>query len=179
MKKILVVLAIVIFGATQVNAQEPSFLKGSKVLNLGIGMPYLLVGYHMVIPPISASMDIGIVDGILKKAAVGVGPYVGFSSRKYEYLTYGYKYTDIVIGARGSFHYPFLDKLDTYAGVLIGWNVTTYKEIGTPVGLDPDKGHLAHSEFIGARYYFSNNLAVFAELGYGISWLTGGIALKF
>jgi len=132
----------------------------------------------MVIPPISVSADIGIVDGILKKAAVGVGPYIGFSKNKWEYSGYGWTYTDFIIGARGTFHYPLVDKLDTYAGILAGYDIASSKDIGTPIG-SPEGGHFVHSEFIGARYYFSDSFAAFAELGYGISWLTAGAALKF
>lgn len=180
MKKLFAVLAVAVLMVMSVNAQEPSFNKGDKVLNIGVGLSMLYVGtgYHMVIPPVSGSLDIGIVDGILEKAAVGVGPYIGFSQTKWEYLGYGWKYTDLVLGARGSFHYPFVDKLDTYAGVLLGYDIASSKEIGTPVG-SPDSGHFVHSEFVGARYYLKDSFAVFAELGYGISWLTGGVTLKF
>ncbi|MCX6334138.1 MAG: hypothetical protein NT092_07510 [Bacteroidia bacterium] len=180
MKKIFAVLMVVFFTVAQLGAQEPSFIKGSKVLNLGVGLGMLHIGsyYKTTVPPVSASFDIGIVDGILKKAAVGIGPYVGYSASKYEYSGYGWKYSDIILGVRGSFHYPFVDKLDTYAGVLVGYDISTSKDIGTPIG-SPDGGHFVTSEFIGARYYFSEGFAAFAELGYGISWLTGGIALKF
>ena len=34
----------------------------------------------------------------------------------------------------GSFHYPLVDKLDTYAGILLGYNIVTSKEIGDPTG---------------------------------------------
>jgi len=180
MKKIFAVLMVVFFGVYQLNAQEPSFVKGSKVLNLGVGLGAFHPGsyYKTTVPPISASFDIGIVDGILEKAAVGVGPYIGYSASKWEFSGYGWKYNDIIIGARGTFHYPFVDKLDTYAGVLLGYNITSSTEIGTVVGT-PDGGHFVHSEFIGARWYFTDSFAAFAELGYGISWFTGGIALKF
>ena len=33
--------------------------------------------------------------------------------------------------------------------------------------------------FAGARYYFSDNIGVMSELGYGIAWLKLGIAFKF
>ena len=33
--------------------------------------------------------------------------------------------------------------------------------------------------FAGARYYFSDNFAVMAEIGYGVAYLNLGIALKF
>jgi hypothetical protein len=125
MKKIIAVLMVVFFAASQLGAQQPSFEKGSKVLNLGVGLGMLHVGsyYKTTVPPISVSWDIGIVDGILKKAAIGIGPYFGYSASKYEVSGWGWKYNDIIVGVRGSFHYPFVDKLDTYAGVLLGWDI--------------------------------------------------------
>jgi len=33
--------------------------------------------------------------------------------------------------------------------------------------------------YAGGRYFFSENIAAFAELGYGVSYLTVGVAFKF
>lgn len=186
MKKFLMLLSVVLFAASQLMAQDPSFQKGDNVINLGIGLGspiYHGAGYKMAVPPISASYEMGIVDGILKKAAVGVGAYLGYASYKWEYDNdnWGYKYSDFIIGARGAFHYPFLDKLDTYAGLVIGWRISSTSEFGTVI---PDLystkgGGFYTAEFIGARYYFVNNFAAFAEIGYGISWFNLGVSFKF
>jgi hypothetical protein len=183
MKNFLMLLTVVLFAASQLMAQDPSFQKGDNVINLGVGFGspiYHGTGYKMAVPPISASFEFCIVDGIAKKGAVGIAPYVGFSSYKYKYPDKtGWTYTNIILGARGAFHYPFVDKLDTYAGIMLGYDIITWKEIGD-TGYDADApGSFVHSEFIGARYYFANNFAAFAELGYGISWFTVGISFKF
>ena len=184
MKKLFALLFIAIFALTQMSAQEPIFVKGDKVLNLGIGLGTTLYTgsyYHMTVPPISASLELGILDGIIDKGSIGVGPYVGFASYKWEYSGWGYKYSNIIIGARGNFHYPFIDKLDTYTGLLVGFNVVTSSEFGTPVGYDysASSSGIAWSWFIGARYYFTDNIAGMVELGYGIAYLNLGVALKF
>jgi hypothetical protein len=184
MKKLLFLIVAGIFASAHLNAQEPTFLKGDKVLNVGLGLGSTLYSgtyYSSQVPPVSASLDIGIVDGVLEKGVIGVGPYVGYSSYKYEYMGWGWKYSNIILGARGSFHYPLVDKLDTYAGVLLGFNIVTSKEIGDPTGTDDNygSGGLAWSGFIGGRYYFTDALAAMLELGYGIAWLNLGLALKF
>jgi hypothetical protein len=183
MKKILILLTVVLFAASQLMAQDPSFQKGDNVINLGIGLGSTMYhghGYKMAVPPISASYEFCIVDGIAKKGAVGIAPYIGFSSYKWKYEDWGWRYTNIVLGARGAFHYPFVDKLDTYAGIMLGYDIITWKEIGDAGDNTADTpGAFVHSEFIGARYYFANNFAAFAELGYGISWFTIGISFKF
>ncbi|MCX6328875.1 MAG: hypothetical protein NTZ85_05065 [Bacteroidia bacterium] len=183
MKKILMSLSVVLFTASQLMAQDPSFQKGDNVINLGIGLGstmYFGTGYRMAVPPVSASYEFCIIDGIAKKGAVGIAPYIGFSSYKYKYEDWGWRYTNIILGVRGAFHYPFVDKLDTYAGIMLGYDIITWKEIGDAGDNTADApGSFVHSEFIGARYYFANNFAAFAELGYGISWFTVGMSFKF
>lgn len=181
MKKILVFLVIVSFSLTQLLAQESMFNKGEKVLNLGIGFGtslYSGVGYTGVVPPLSASFEVGVVDNILEKGVIGVGGYLGFSSHKW---TNYYKFTNIVIGPRGTFHYPLLEKLDTYTGLMIGYNISNSKWIGT--GLEGNysisSGGVVSAWFIGGRYFFSDSFAAMLELGYGVAYLNLGVALKF
>jgi hypothetical protein len=183
MKKISLSIFVAIMIIAQVSAQEPTFSKGDKVLNLGVGFgTALYVGtyYKMQVPPVSASFEYGIKDGILEKGSVGVGGYLGFASYKWEYSGWGWKYSNIIIAARGTFHYPLVEKLDTYVGVLLGYDIVSSKEFGTPVGYDysATSSGLAYSGFIGGRYYFKEKFGVMAELGYGITYLNIGVALK-
>lgn len=164
--------------------QESLFMNGEKVVNIGIGLgSSLYTGTYFTgtIPPLSVSFEKGIVDNILEKGVIGVGGYLGYSSYKYEYMDWGYKYSDIIVGARGSFHYPLLEKLDTYTGLLAGYEIITHREFGsyssgTPIGAA--NGGIVWSWYIGGRYYFSEKMAAMAELGYGISYLTLGISMK-
>jgi len=183
MKKISALLLAAIFSFAHLSAQDPTFNKGDKVLNLGIGLGSTLYSglyYKSQVPPVSASLEIGIVDEILEKGVIGVGPYFGYSSYKYSYLTSGYKYSNLILGARGNFHYPLLDKLDTYTGLLLGFNIVSSKWTGD--GTDPlnaTSGGVAWAWFVGGRYYFSESFAAMLELGYGIAYLNLGVALKF
>lgn len=182
MKKILTFIVFVCFSFVVI-AQESTFNKGDKVLNLGLGLGSTLysgVGNKGVIPPLSASLDVAIVDGIADKGVIGIGGYLGFSSYKYEYFGAGWKYTNIIIGPRGTFHYPLVNKLDTYAGLMIGYNVVTSKWTGTGAEIgSASSGGLVSAFFLGGRYYFSDSFAAMAELGYGVAYLTLGVALKF
>ena len=184
MKKLTMLLIVVSFTLTQLKAQEPTFSKGDKVLNLGLGLGSMLYsgfGYKSMIPPLSASVDVGIVDNVLEKGVIGIGGYLGYSSYKLDYSAGGWKYSNLILGGRGTFHYPLVDKLDTYGGLLIGFNVASSKEYGivTSYNYHATSGGLVYSAFIGAKYYLQNNLALFGELGYGISYLTLGVSLKF
>jgi hypothetical protein len=182
MKKSLLAIAIAIMFSVSSYAQE--FEEGDKVLNLGIGFGSTLYAgslYSTSIPPVSASFEIGVKDGVLDEGSIGVGGYVGFSRNKWEYLGWGYNYTNFILGARGVFHYPFMDKLDTYAGLMLGFRVVSSKEFGDAVfgyNYSASSSGLASAFFVGGRYYFSDNLAAMMELGYGISYINLGIALK-
>jgi hypothetical protein len=184
MKKLILSVAVVFFALTRLQGVDPTFVKGDKALNLGIGIGatwYSGTGYQGQVPPVSASLEFGVVDNVLEKGVVGVGPYLGYSSYKWEYQDWGYKYSNIILGARGTFHYPLVEKLDTYVGILLGYQILSAKEFGTPVGFDysASSSGISTAGFVGARYYFKELIGVLAELGYGITYLNLGIVLKF
>ena len=186
MKKIVMIM-VVVFGV-QLMAQGQPFEKGDKTINLGIGIGSALYSgklYKMRIPPISLSYEQGITNK-LGIGYIGVGGYFGISGSKWEteYLTYeyGWKYTYIVLGARGAYHFDLVDNLDLYAGLILGVNIVSSKEIGdwpAGVAVSEQSTGVAHSEFAGIRWFFKPNFALMAELGYGISYLTVGASYKF
>lgn len=185
MKKLILLAVAVVFSLTQMLAQESTFSKGDKVLNLGIGFGsgfYSGSYYKTSVPPISASFEVGVKDGVIDKGSIGVGGYFAYASHKWEYSGWGWKYTDLIIGARGTFHYPLVDKLDTYTGIVLGYHVASSKEYGNSIpGYDysASAGGLIYSWFVGGRYYFTEKFAGMAELGVGIVYLNLGVALKF
>jgi hypothetical protein len=183
MKKLILLFVAVAFSLTQMLAQESTFAKGDKVLNLGVGFGgrYTGTGMTTSVPPLGASFEVGVKDGVLEKGSIGVGGMLAYSAHKWEYSGWGWKYTSIIIGARGTFHYPLVNKLDTYTGLLIGYDISTAKEYGTPTGYDYNSsyGGFTYAWFVGARYYFSDAFAAFGELGVGVTIFNVGVALKF
>ncbi|MCF8363163.1 MAG: hypothetical protein K9G70_11130 [Prolixibacteraceae bacterium] len=163
MKRILFVIMISCV-AFSLKAQEvaPMFVKGDKIINVGIGL-----GYYT---SVSASLDYGIADEIADLGSIGVGPYAAFGFR--------YSYSAVMAGVRGTFHYPFVENFDTYVGLGLGLSYNMYNSSHWNYSydpfIDPEGGF-----FIGARYKMSETLTVFGELGYGISYLNVGLALKF
>jgi hypothetical protein len=163
MKKSLALLTVAILMVINANAQTPSFTKGDKVLDITIGVPNLY-GYGWGVPPIIGSFELGIVDGILEKAAIGVGGYAGISTAS----SLNKSYFNVHFGVKGAFHYPFADKLDTYAGIITGYSVSDLSGYGLDWGA-----------FVGLRYYLSDSFGLNAEAGYGVTYLRGGISFKF
>jgi len=160
-------------------AQGETFNKGDKVINVGVGLGTYIndKGFSMTIPPISGSFEYGVVNLLDGRGGIGVGGYVSYLLRKSNDYSFSDNYNvgDFIIGPRGLFHYQFIDNLDTYAGLLLGYDIVSFSNKNTPLS-----GSSFYSAFfVGARYYLTNNIAVFGELGYGISPLQLGITFKF
>jgi len=185
MKKRIILALVAVFTVMGINAQV--FSLSDKVVTPGIGLGSTLysgTGYTTSIPPISVSFEKGFKDDI-GPGIIGIGGYLGFTGSKYEMSllgsTYGYNYTSIIIGARGYYHYDLVDNIDTYGGLMIGYNIVSAKQTGNwPAGFNANAtaSGIGYSLFLGARYYFTDNIGAMAELGYGISYLTLGISYK-
>jgi len=183
MKKLLTTTAIVLFSFYMLQAQESMFNLGDKVINLGIGFGSTLYSgsyYSRGIPPLSISFELAIKDQIFEKGVIGVGGWLGYTSYKYDYLGWGYNYSNFIIGALGAFHYPLLEKLDTYFGIGLGYNIASSKEFGAYQGWDysATSGGVVFAGMLGARYYFGEKFAAFVQFGYGVSYLTVGVSIK-
>ena len=186
MKKITLLFALVVTSCYMTFGQQ--FEKSTGALNVGVGLGSALYSgthYKMTIPPIALAYD----HGVSEKLGIGyisAGGYVAISGSKYVYdyagEEYGWKYTYITLGPRAAYHFDVVDALDLYAGVLVGVNIVSSKTIGgdSPVtDHSAQKTAIAHAEFVGLRWYFTPVVGLFAELGYGVSYLTLGVAFKF
>lgn len=190
MKKIVLVLSVMMLCAGQINAQETSstFAKGDNVIGVGFGIGgvYGFSSYDVQTPVFGAQYDRGIVEfgfgGVL-----GVGGFVGYKgyASKYEIGNQDFKdrYNIFIIGARGTLHYDLfkVKNLDTYAGTMIAFHAVNQKT-DLPDNWDYNSTHSSAayaSIFAGAKYYFTPSFGAFAEVGYGVSWLTMGLAFKF
>ena len=163
-------------------AQAQAFQKSNVDLNLGVSLGSTLTGgsgYTTSIPPVSASLDFGVTDKI------SVGGFLGYSSAKYKFSYFGssdyeWKYSYAVFGVRGAYHFDLSPKFDTYAGAMLGYNVVsvTAPSDFNGVGYSAAGSSVALGAFIGGRYLFTEKIGAFAELGYGLGYLTLGLNVK-
>ncbi|MDX9882553.1 MAG: hypothetical protein RBS73_10845 [Prolixibacteraceae bacterium] len=179
MKKLTLIIAAVAFFAVSSNAQE-MFGEGTQLFKFGLGL-------NSNGTPVEVSYEKGVkedflgVDGLV----LGLGGNLGYYGYKEDLAGYtgGYswKYTNIVVAARGLVHYPFIKKLDTYGGLVLGYNIASTKYDGpSNSSIDsPSAGGLVLGGLIGARYEFSENWGAYLELGYSIAYATVGVAYKF
>ncbi|WDF54930.1 outer membrane beta-barrel protein [Mucilaginibacter sp. KACC 22063] len=169
-------------ASTERSTSVRAFSKGDNLLNIGIGIgsPFFGSGYSSSLPvnP-SVSYEKGITNEI------SVGGQVAFASSKYKVNfpggNYSFKENAIYIGARGSYHFNELleldPKFDIYGGASLGYVIVNVKD---NQGYSGSTGSgVGFGLFAGGKYYFANNTAVFAELGYqSLAVLNVGIAFK-
>ncbi|MBD2770193.1 hypothetical protein IC235_20095 [Hymenobacter sp. BT664] len=163
-----------------------TFEVGTNVVNLGIGLGNrysygvgFLGGSTSVGPAISLSYERGIMP--LGPGVLGVGGFVGYQGATYSFIGDKWKYTDVTIMVRGAFHYPVLPQLDAYGGLGLGlrhagvsFEGSSFYNTGTA-----SANELASGLFAGGRYFFSENIGAFAELGYDQTYLKAGLTAKF
>jgi len=189
MKKFLIpkilVIFLTLFGfSLNASAQTGIFKEGDMAINAGVGIgTYIshetnMNTFSMTIPPITGSFEYCILDQLIDgEGSLGIGGYAGYILfRGKDKFTggNGFNVGDFVIGPRGLFHYQFIDNLDTYAGIMLGYDIVSFSQ---PNGTAGSK--FCPAFFVGARYYFTESFGVFSELGYGVSPLQLGFTYKF
>jgi hypothetical protein len=185
MKKILVLVSMIMiagFVSAEVNWKNyPGPLeKGSFLIDIGVGFGSPMYG-KMVVPPLFASLDYALPIGGIPFT---VGGFFGFTVNRDDYIYGDYRYTGMAFGGRFGYHPDLgVKNLNVYAVAGLGWYL--YKgafsgKAGYSGYTDVDRSTFYFSADAGVRYFFTNNIGVFAELGW--SWLTfikAGLALHF
>lgn len=184
-----------------------AFEEGAMVVTVGYGFPNLTkmifklyqneIGYKVSgFGPAHAKFEYGLSDKI------GVGVSMGLVTSKvswtYEETTYdpvtgyangtatyeeGFKGSSFVVLARMNYHFGTTDKLDPYWGFGAGYNANGFKYYNTnPNSIEDIKLAglpIGFESTVGMRYYFTDNIGAYMELGWGKSLLQAGLAAKF
>ncbi len=189
-------------------AQAQSFDVGTNAVNLGIGLGGTRYSYinsyndrYTISPTLCGSFERGVTE--LGPGVLGIGGFLARKSVKYEYMSpaswsggYAYNYdqrwSNTVIGLRGSWHYNEWhgsDRFDLYGGVMLGYNIGSYKDKSTRTRNGVTEAYnenysystsfVTWSTYLGGRYFFSDNVGAYLELGYGMTYLNLGATLKF
>ncbi len=160
-------LGLCLLGVAQTaNAQ---YQKGDKLANVGIGLgTYGAGGLGF-----GGSLEYGIHD------AISVGALGGYSGTNY----LGYNFSVITIGARGSYHFNELlklgnDKIDLYAGAGLAYRKVSFGGLSGLSAYDT-AGGIIPLFHLGGRYYLTDNIAGYVELGSGFGTAQVGVAFKF
>lgn len=194
-------VALILSGAV---ASAQSFDVGSNAFNVGIGLGgyrysyYTGTGTYRSSPTLGFSYERGVTE--IGPGVLGIGGLIAFKTVKHEY-SYSYwwgdsyqideLWTNTTIGVRGSWHWNEWhgnDKLDLYAGVMLGYNIGSYKNNSTITedGVtrpynnyrsSVSSSFATYGAYAGCRYLFTEKFGVYGELGYGIAYLNAGVTL--
>ena len=175
MKKVLLCLAIVtiVFSANAQKETPKSFGKKTSFLHIGVGFGGGFYEGDIKTPPVSLSFESGVTEKI------SVGGIIAYASSSYSLFSADdIKYSHLLIGGRGNYHFGTSEKFDPYVGLTLGYNIVSAKYSGNIGSFKAEESALIFGGQIGANYYFSPKFGAFAELGYGIGILTVGITAK-
>jgi hypothetical protein len=180
------------------------FNENSKIVNIGMGLGYRSYykygkgnGWsHRTSPAFNISYEQALKAPV-GPGLIGIGGFLGYQrsvlrNDNYFYDNHKYYYehlwTYMFLAVRAAYHADALvfEKGEIYFGAALGLRFNTYRYYNNSP--DPHKqnyevreGSIAprFSVFAGGRYYLTNNLGAFMELGYGISYLNLGLSIKF
>ncbi|KAA6311264.1 hypothetical protein EZS27_037573 [termite gut metagenome] len=175
-------LLVSIHADAQINKTSVA-QKGDFNLGLTIGTPRIK-GWNAVMPVISTDASWIVLSEFIdtktfgKNGSVDVGVYYGFSAYKQDNLLgidgeNQLLYHSALI--RSAFHFQFVDKLDTYAGIMSGANIRSYSNNSLTNDVS-----FAYNLYAGAKYYFSPKFAIKLECIEDFTpWLSAGVSFKF
>lgn len=198
MKKLALSVIAILSISLASNAQ--AFEKGGKYISLGIGGAsfwhiytnsaynsyYGFGGYTPVTGQLSVQGEFGVHKYVGVGFTAGVGGRAGGGITRWGYSYSGYSSEfNVPIGVIANFHFYQLiadkvskdihaDKLDVYAGLNVGSGVglfTSYSpvEVSALFFAGPQ---------VGARYFFTPKMAANLEVGYGKTFVNGGLTFS-
>jgi hypothetical protein len=174
-------------GGEWYNSYAPGIVdSGTRLfVNAGAGFGLFPVYTKMAVPPLEANVEYALPISL----PISVGGFFCFAMGKEEFTPYyvtTYKYEDtetaMAFGLRAFYHFNFIKNLDTYAGLGLGWLIWNVKRDYSAVYTDTsyDYSTFFYDIRVGAKYFFTNNIGAYVEVGYNLISVVGvGLALKF
>ena len=194
MKKTIILIAILFAWVSQAQISQ-----GNSLINAHIGFGLTTqasantggaygvnASLKTKVPPIGVSYEYAVQDNIT------VGAFGAYSSQQYVLSASGYSvttdYSYMFFGGLANYHFGFIesDSFDVYAGLRLGYlsfstdtsthdsNNNYYSNLNGTA----DISGMVFGGQVGARYFFSDNLAAHLMLGYGVSYFNLGLTYK-
>jgi len=186
MKKQLALIVVVLLATFssfgQIVSKNNHF--ASAFIGLG-GNAYDVLYYNLLVPPVGVQYEVIVTDKV-GIGHVGVSGIASYAARTYGSLLYNSLYHYFTVGARGAYHFdlteffddPIFSKLDPYAGLMLGMNFRMETSPDDFYTTAPNRVIPIADLIVGGRYFFSDNLAVMAELGFNVTFLNVGVTMK-
>jgi hypothetical protein len=170
-KKFFVLVAVVVALSFVLTAtSQAQYVKGKSYLGPRIG-----IGVHGSSIAFGAGYEYGVTEDI------SVGALIDYYQWSYDaWAGYGGKYTYIVFGAQGNYHFGKLlkweSKLDPFAGLVLGYESVSWKwDNQVFQGWSASSSGLVLGGQAGLRYFVSPTVALYGQAGFGITYLKVGV----
>ena len=163
------------FISNNLSAQS-AMMKGTKVVQAGVGFGGWADTYTSQTPIMSATFMMGIKDD-LGPGNLSIGGSVGYKHAEWNAWSYNYTF----LTGRAAWHPHFIksEKIDAYAGISLGIYHLNWDGGGEAFDVELSTTAVAWSLVLGGRYNFTENWGAYAEIGAGLGWLNAGVAYTF
>ncbi|MGA9364246.1 MAG: hypothetical protein WBW16_07750 [Bacteroidota bacterium] len=163
-----VVVAVLLCMVTA--SSQAQYVMGKSYLGPRIG-----IGVNGSSLAIGAGYEYGVTEDI------SVGALIDYYQWSYTaFAGFGGKYTYIVFGAQGNYHFGKLlkwdSKLDPFAGLVLGYENISWKwDNQVFTGYSASSSGLVFGGQAGLRYFVSPSVALYGQAGFGITYLKVGV----
>jgi len=176
-----IIVGAAVIAQSWYDSYAPAVEDNTLFINAGVGIGPIGSG-GIGIPPLSVSVDYKLPIDL----PITVGSIVTFSTwkrsiRYYIIIDVDITYMNFGFGARVTYHFNFLEYLDTYAGITLGYVYQNGKAKVTYYGeITGGESFFLWGINIGARYFFTDFIGAYMELGYsGLQYVGVGLSVKF
>ena len=156
----LVVVSTLCIGVTDAQQMQ----KGMSLFNVGLG---LAPGVG-----VNVSYDYGLIDA-WGPGIFTVGGYVGYQNYKTWTDNLDYRANALFFTPRATYRYAINKSFEVFGTAMLGavfYSYSKYKD---------GRSDVRFSTTAGCRYSFTPDISVFAEVGYNIAYLNGGLSFSF
>jgi hypothetical protein len=183
--KNLLIAALLFVSTAFANAQ--TFKNGDININAGIGLGYTYGLYSGASswPMLYVSGEKGFKEidnvGVISLGALLAFKHISFSGTGTDQ---SWSWNDFYVGARGALHLASIkvDKLDLYGGASLGLRFYSYPTyvFNLEGGTIENQTHTTvfFGLFAGGKYYLTDGIALFGELGWDVAWIKIGVTFK-
>ena len=177
----LAVLILTFFIIGFLSTANAQFVEGGNYFGPSVGLSFLGSA-----PQLGLNYETGV--NLQNVGTIGVGGLFRYwsYSESYNYFNNSgdWKYTNILIGAQGNYHFVIPNsKLDPYVGIVLAYDIASTSWSGpNNFGNSVSAGGFWAALQAGGRYWLSPTLALTARLGFGsLSYgaLEVGVDFKF
>jgi hypothetical protein len=175
MKKNTLLFTVIVVSGLFVSTGNAQYDKGKSYIGPRIG-----IGVYGN----SIALGAGYEYGATKE--ISAGALLDYYQWCYDpFAGYGGKYTYIIIGAQGNYHFGKLFKwdsrIDPFAGLILAYENISWRWTGQAWGSpwSPSASGIALGGQIGIRYFLSPKVALYGQIGFGVTYLKAGVDFKF